>query len=189
MSLKLNYDTAEEYREKVPQARRSQPEYRECVAKLPEAKKLLAKAEVLRRDEAAKQQAESEATHKNDLAFAKAKNLGLDDYAGLIGIYSSIRNNHVKRERLTNYLAVVQDHCGKGFRATGQVGEYYILSVDNSNYCGFGLVQVAVKRSAGVSYREGEYIKGKYFRIIGTQEFQKSNGFPVTLVVLEPLEG
>ena len=46
------------------------------------------------------------------------------------------------------------------------------------------------RRKSGKSEdREGDYIKGKYFRIIGTQEFQKSNGFPVTLVVLEPLEG
>ena len=188
-SLKLNYDTVEEYRSKVPEERRTRPEYQDCVRELPAVEKMLARAQALQKERDAKQNAESQARHVASPEFAKAKELGLDDYAGLVGIYSSIKNGHVDRGRLTRYLVVADDTCAKRFKATGQVGPYYILSVNDANHCGFGLVQVALKRTAGVSYREGEYIKHKYFRIVGTEEFQKSNGFPVTLVVLEALKG
>jgi hypothetical protein len=187
-NLKLNYETVDEVRTKVPEAQRSRQDYRDCVAKLPAVKKLLAKAEELQRKKAEAEEAEARAANEADPYFKKAKDLGFDDYAGLVGIYASIRNGNVKRERLANYLIVADDHCGRRFKATGQAGEYYILSVDDTDYCGFGLVQVALKRSAGVSYREGEWIKDAYFRIVGTEEFQKSSGFPITLVVLEPVK-
>jgi hypothetical protein len=188
-NLKLNYDAVDEYRSKVPEKQRTTTEYRQCVDKLPEVKKLLAKAVALQKEQDKKEKAESQARHDASPELAKARELGLDDYAGLIGIYSSIKNGYVDRGRLTRYLVVADDWCAKRFKATGQVGPYYILSVDDTNRCGFGLVQVALKRTAGVSYREGEYLKHQYFRIVGTEEFQKTNGFAVTLVVLEAIKG
>jgi hypothetical protein len=187
-TLETNYRSIQELRGKVPESQRGDREFQGCIAQLPAAGELVEKAKILERKKLERDAAESQRRHEAAEEYKKAKTLGLDDYMGLVDVYATIREKQIPLEKLPRYLLAVEDNCDKRFTATGLVGDYYIFSVDDSQHCGFGVIHLAMKKSGSISYLEGEPIRGKYFRILGTEQFQKSNGFPVTVVVMEPIE-
>jgi hypothetical protein len=131
-------------------------------------------------------QDEAEPGHKSSFLYKKAKELGFDDY-GWLGAMSMYYKEGGER-KLKKMLLLVDEDCGRYFRAVQRVGEYVIyrpnMSVNNT--CG-GREMVAVIPASGVRVSRLKYIEEDccYYVFQELSDAKMDDGFTTRLPVLK----
>ena len=137
-------------------------------------------AKELKRKEIAQKNHELEAQKKNNYAKSLGYDNGISD--GIISMVGKITSGKSNLQSATKLL--IRKTSNDNFKVSNIIDEYVIFQT----FRNYDLVQIAVIKEPNEIYIDQSILKGKYFAIIGRQQFTKVFGGNSEILVLKRIE-
>ena len=134
----------------------------------------------LRREKIAQQHQELETQKKNNYAKSLGYDGGISD--GIISMVGKITSGKSNLQSAAKLL--IRKTSNDNFKVSNIIDEYVIFQT----FRNYDLVQIAVIKEPNEIYIDQSILKGKYFAIIGRQQFTKVFGGNSEILVLKRIE-
>ena len=119
----------------------------------------------------------------DDKKLKIAQSFGYSEVESLDSIKHTFKEGGL--EKLKKTLFYVGNYGSINYRVTQKVDKYLIYTITNSYRSFVSLPMIAIRPLKGEYIQKGIFIPGRYYKVSDLIEFEKSDGFPITLPLLE----
>ena len=134
----------------------------------------------LRREKIAQQHRELERQKKNDYAKSLGYDGGMSD--GILSMVEKITSGRSSLQNAGRFL--INKTPNDNFKVGNIIDDYVIFQV----FRNYDLTQIALVKESSETYIDKSVLKGKYFAVIGRQQFTKVFGGNLEILVLKRIE-